>query len=164
MKKAKKKARFGDSINNSQVKNYLENPYETLAQNNINVAEALFEGNSNPFYIGLKTLGNVAIQAGSAAGGTGSPFADSLIGGAANLEFALGGTVPGEEVEIEGGEAVELPNGKTQKVEGPNHENGGIDLFLPEGTEVFSKRIKKDGVTMADRKMKRDRKIKKVSK
>ena len=72
-------------------------------------------------------------------------------------QFALGGSVPKIPVEVEGEEVGETPDGKVMKFKGPSHENGGIDINLPEGTEMFSKRIKIDGVSIADRKAKREK-------
>lgn len=71
------------------------------------------------------------------------------------LTFMSGGTVPGVPVEVEGKEVAETPIGDLLQFNGPNHEQGGIDVKLPQGTEVYSKRIKVDGVSMADRKKKR---------
>ena len=64
------------------------------------------------------------------------------------------------KVEIEGKEAVQLPNGQSYMAEGPSHENGGIPIELPVGSRVYSKRVKKDGKSMAERKAKRDRDLK----
>lgn len=72
--------------------------------------------------------------------------------------FAMGGEVPGTPVEVEGQEVGETPNGELLDFQGPSHENGGIPISLPPGTEIYSKRIKVDGVSMADRKKKRERK------
>jgi len=69
----------------------------------------------------------------------------------------------GGKVELEGGEAVNV-NGQGGMVEGPDHEDGGVDLDLPQGTLVFSKRIKVGNKTMADREMARLRKEKKAQK
>jgi hypothetical protein len=66
------------------------------------------------------------------------------------------------KVEIEGNEAVMMPNGQSFMAEGPSHENGGIPIELPVGTRVYSKRIKKDGVSMAKRKEKRDRDLRRA--
>ncbi len=70
--------------------------------------------------------------------------------------FAFGGQVP---VEVEGEEVGETPNGQLIDFQGPSHENGGIDISLPGGTEIFSKRIKVGGKTMAERKMAREKKL-----
>ncbi len=69
----------------------------------------------------------------------------------------------GGKVELEGGEAVHI-DGEGGMVEGPDHENGGVDLDLPQGTLVFSKRIKVGNKTMAEREMARLRKEKKAQK
>lgn len=53
-----------------------------------------------------------------------------------------------------------LPNGQSFMADGPSHENGGIPIELPVGTRVYSKRVKKDGKSMAQRKEKRDRDLK----
>lgn len=76
-----------------------------------------------------------------------------------NEQAAFGGKV-GSNVELEGKELGQLPSGETFEVKGPSHEKGGVDITLPEGTDVFSKRIKIDGKSMADRKKKRQKKSK----
>jgi len=71
---------------------------------------------------------------------------------------AYGGVVSrnaGIPVEVEGEEALETPMGGLYGVEGPSHEQGGVEAVLPEATRVYSNRVKVDGVTMADRKGKR---------
>jgi hypothetical protein len=150
------------------IRNYMENPYTELQQDKINNAKAKFEGETNPWVIGLKTAGNLAMQYGlsMAAPNGGSGFGDSGAGQAANsllpilanMEFALGGMIPSVPVEIEGEEVGEMPDGTIFEAKGPSHEQGGIDVSLPEMTEMFSKRIKVDGVSMADRKKKRAKK------
>lgn len=55
-----------------------------------------------------------------------------------------------------------MPNGKSFTAQGPSHENGGIPIELPVGTRVYSKRIKKDGKTMAERKQRRDASLKRM--
>ena len=44
--------------------------------------------------------------------------------------------------EIEGGEYVKYPEGDIQKAIGPSHEQGGVDMAMPDGTEVISKTTK----------------------
>jgi len=71
--------------------------------------------------------------------------------------FGLGGSVNNKiPVEVEGEEVAETPQGQLLNFQGPSHEQGGIDADLPEGTEVYSKRIAIDGKTMAERKLKRE--------
>ena len=79
--------------------------------------------------------------------------------------YAQGGQVPQNiPVEVEGEEMYELPDGQTGEFQGPKHENGGIPIALPEGTKIYSDRLKVDGKTMAQRKEKRDNNIKKLEK
>ena len=76
--------------------------------------------------------------------------------------MAMGGVVPQQDVEIEGGETLYKPedagavygqeqglSSKGSKVTGNSHGEGGIDATLPEGTFVFSKRFKMQGKSLA---------------
>lgn len=81
-----------------------------------------------------------------------SAFLNDIFGTDMRLGFGMGGKIPNVPVEIEGDEVGEMPNGQVFEAKGPSHENGGIPIDLPEGTEMYSKRIKVDGVSMADRK------------
>lgn len=67
--------------------------------------------------------------------------------------FAFGGTVP---IEAEGGEMIETPNGMVSQLKGPSHEQGGIDLNIPQDSDIYSRRIKIDGKTIAQRKKSRE--------
>ena len=81
------------------------------------------------------------------------------------LKFALGGTTGKSSINAEGGEIVDTPNGVPVELNGPSHASGGIDLEVPQGTEIYSKRLKgEDGKSMADRKKKREKEILKVQK
>jgi hypothetical protein len=79
--------------------------------------------------------------------------------------YAGGGQIPQNiPVEVEGEEMYEMPNGQTGEFQGPKHENGGIPIALPEGTKIYSDRLKVNGKTMAARKEKREANIKKLEK
>lgn len=79
--------------------------------------------------------------------------------------FANGGTVPETMVEAEGKEVIETPDGMVAEIMGPSHEQGGVDMNLPEGTDIYSKRVKgPDGKTMAERKKKREKTINSLEK
>lgn len=55
--------------------------------------------------------------------------------------YANGGiTSPNAEVEKQ--EVMRMPNGQTAQVDGPSHENGGVPVNIPSGTQVFSDRLK----------------------
>ena len=49
------------------------------------------------------------------------------------------------DVEVEGGEFIQLPDFSTQHVQGPSHAKGGVHTNLPEGTRVFSDFLKPMG-------------------
>ena len=49
------------------------------------------------------------------------------------------------DVEVEGGEFIQLPDMETQHVQGPSHAKGGVHTNLPEGTRVFSDFLKPMG-------------------
>ena len=48
-------------------------------------------------------------------------------------------------VEIEGGEFIQLPNLEGELGVGPSHANGGINTILPANTRVFSDKLKPEG-------------------
>lgn len=152
------------------VKNYLTDPAEALAQNQINIAQAKEESSTNPFINTMKGVGNMAMQYGMSQPEFGEAIGNDklteLIKAAgptlANMKF--GGKVPDVPVEVEGGEVAETPLGELMEFFGPDHKNGGIKIDLPEDTEIYSKRIKVKGKTMAHRKKLREAAESKISK
>lgn len=78
-------------------------------------------------------------------------------------EYAYGGRT-NTNVEVEGNEIVETPDGKMTKMVGPSHEEGGININVPEGSKVFSDRLQIDGKTMQERKMRREKEKAKIGK
>lgn len=82
---------------------------------------------------------------------------------ASKWKHAYGGST-GSNVEVEGGEAVQTPDGQLGVVSGPKHEDGGVDANLPDGTKVFSDRLKVEGKSMKARKLDRERRMEKVQK
>lgn len=163
-----------------ELPNSIETPDEAIAQNELNLSKALVKS-ENGLTNTLDFLGAAGLQIGTSMMSKGSlgenPSGlekalfnnkDSIIG-ALNLlggfsQFAKGGTVNNPRVEIEGQEVAELPNGQVGEFQGPSHEDGGIKMNLPEGTDIYSKRIKVEGKTMAERKLSRERKIKALEK
>ena len=135
--------------NNSSVKNYIKSPSEAIAESQINSAKAQYAGATDPLANILGILGQATMQFGA---NMPSPT------------MAYGGKTNSSQVEVEGEETLELPNGKTKKMKGPSHENGGIDINLPDNTLVFSDRISVDGKTMAQRKDHRQKKIARLEK
>lgn len=146
------------------VKSYLEKPDDVITKLNISADKARYEAESNPWIKGLQVGGSLMTDLGlNLLAPTLGPQATQLLKtGATGYEgammMALGGQVPGIPIEAEGGEAAQMPNGQLLDIQGASHSQGGVDLTLPEGTEIYSKRIKIDGVSMADRKKKRESK------
>jgi hypothetical protein len=54
---------------------------------------------------------------------------------------------PNAELELQ--ETFQTPDGQVGMVDGPSHEQGGIEVALPEGTRVFSDKLKHNGRTFA---------------
>ena len=163
-----------------ELPNSIETPDEAIAQNELNLSKALVKS-ENGLTNTLDFLGAAGLQIGTSMMSKGSlgenPSGlekalfnnkDSIIGAlnilGSSSHFAKGGTVNNPKVEVEGQEVAELPNGQVGEFQGPSHEEGGIKMNLPEGTDIYSKRIKVEGKTMAERKLSRERKIKTLEK
>jgi hypothetical protein len=178
MKKKKvKKYQLGTG-KNGVVRHYIESPAETMVENDIMMAKAKAEAADNQWAKGLDLFGNMAIQYGMSQagglGGVGQGIGEGMgnifggnntkgmmeIPGAVVSRAAFGGTAGEVPVEVEGDEVAELPDGGLIDFEGPSHEDGGINTNLPEGTDIFSKRIKVSGKTMAERRLARMKKEK----
>lgn len=60
--------------------------------------------------------------------------------------YALGGIHNGiPNAELEKQEVMQFPNGSTEQVNGPTHENGGVPVSIPAGTQIYSDRLKMPG-------------------
>ena len=70
----------------------------------------------------------------------------------------------GSNIEVEGDEVAQYPTGDLVQFDGPRHENGGIDVNLPNGTDIYSDRISIDNKTMAQRKLEREKNAAKFAK
>lgn len=68
------------------------------------------------------------------------------------------------DIEVEGDEIVEAPNGMMKKMQGPSHEQGGINVTVPEGTKIYSDRLQVEGKTMQQRKLSREKRLAKATK
>lgn len=94
--------------------------------------------------------------------------ASGLLHGLASF-FADGGVAGEEEnvehvpIEAEGGEMIAMPwQDQAMPIEGASHENGGVDMTVPVGSKIYSKRVKDaNGKSMAYRKERRDRELRK---
>lgn len=179
-KKTKKMAYGGKSLN-------IETPSEAMEKYNRNTlyasvksdekalpwemaGGALFGLGTSLATAGISNLGGFnSILA--KEGKDGSKFGkvlDSLLGIAATqskLKVANGGTINRNKVEAEGKEIMQIPGYAPVELVGPSHEEGGIDLNVPDGTDFYSKRVKgADGKTMAERKKKREKEIARLEK
>lgn len=173
-----------------ELGSYVTNPATDLAENQIAIARAQEKADNNLWTKGLDLFGNLAMQYGSSL--MSSPQGAQAYGGgetattgftgflnknagtiskgantAGNLSqlFALGGIVGQAPINAEGGEILETPMGDPVELQGASHANGGIDMVVPIGTEIYSKKLKgPDGKTMADRKKARERSEAKLNK
>ena len=78
--------------------------------------------------------------------------------------YAMGGDGATTPIEVEGEEIVETPDGQMQQMQGPSHEEGGIPMNVPEGTKIYSDRLKVEGQSMQQRKAKRERQMSRLDK
>ena len=169
----------------SNIPNQIESPDQAIADNNIRLSRAQQKAMSNPLTQGLDIFGNIAMQVGSTmmskgiSAGEGEDgkgiagflnknqnFINTLLGGLnAGASFATGGVAGNKQINAEGGEVVETPDGLSQELVGPSHAEGGIDMTVPSGTEIYSDRLLgTDGKTMAERKKAREKQISKIEK
>jgi hypothetical protein len=70
----------------------------------------------------------------------------------------------GAIAELELQEQMQLPDGTVMGVDGPSHEQGGIEVNVPEGTKVFSDRLKNGKRTFAQHAKTINNKISKLDK
>ena len=172
------------------VKNYLQSPREALAKNDILMSKAELEAQTNPLAMGVEMGTQVLSQLASSGALTKKPDIAAGVGNngtqfeggnfmtpeqqfafeSQRTVAAMGNPgIPAGEVELEGDEVIQTPNGQVAELKGPSHEQGGIPMevgnpnsaltpdSVPEDSEAFSKRVFKGGKNMADRKMSRER-------
>ena len=99
--------------------------------------ESIQQRNSKPLYdynymYGRTTSGGTEYQ----------PTIKAEMGAQINKRYSSGGD---NNVEIEGGEFIQLPNFETEMATGPSHENGGIPTNLPDQTRVYSNNLRPEG-------------------
>ena len=68
-----------------------------------------------------------------------------------------------QTINVEGGEVLQTPDGQSHNINGPSHEQGGINMQVPFDSVIFSDRIFLKGKSLADRKKKRDKLLDKLS-
>ena len=133
----------------------LPTPEEVIAQEQINWVKADnynkdFEQISSFFINGILPIAGSMVQ--------NPEFMKSF------AAFGLENAGMGKPVEAEGGEVLETPDGMATELQGPKHEQGGIDTVVPKGSDIYSDRLKIDGETIAERKKKRLKEIEKIQK
>lgn len=166
----RKKYANGTDMKGMDPNNYIISPEEALNQYNVDLAKAEQEASSNiwlpivaiagqALQSGISIAGNAAIK--NASNGTDEDGDEKE--GSSVQKKAMGTNNVQEDVEVEGGEMYETPQGQVGMFQGPSHEQGGIPLELgknvEEGTKVYSDRLKIGNKTLADRKATRERQI-----
>lgn len=189
-KKVTPRKKYALGTSGVSVKNYLQSPREALAKNDILMSKAELEAQNNPLAMGVEMGTQVLSQLASSGALTKKPDIAAGVGNngtqfeggnfmtpeeqfafeSQRTIAAMGNPgIPAGEVELEGDEVIQTPDGQVAELKGPSHEQGGIPMevgdpnspltsdSVPEDSEAFSKRVFKGGKNMADRKMSRER-------
>jgi uncharacterized protein YjgD (DUF1641 family) len=139
--------------------NGIPTPASTLNDYNIMMAQAEQEAASNEWLPVAGIIGGLA-QSAISFGAQGGFNKTPAVPGA---KAANGMNNVNADVEVEGGEMYETPQGNTGEFQGPSHEQGGIPMEvnqdIPEGTKVYSDRLTVGKETLAERKAKREKQI-----
>jgi hypothetical protein len=111
--------------------------YNQDLKNSRRFNESIQQRDSEPLYdynymYGRTTSGGTEFQ----------PTIKAEMGAQINKRYSSGGE---NNVEIEGGEFIQLPNFETEMATGPSHSNGGIPTNLPDQTRVYSNSLKPEG-------------------
>ncbi len=154
----------GTSAKGMDPNNYIISPAEALNDYNIMLAKAEAEANSNP-WLPIVAIAGQAMQTGIGIAGKAAMAKAGNAGGTGtgDTKAAMGMNNIQQDVEVEGGEMFETPQGQVGEFQGPSHEQGGISLEVgqdvEEGTKVYSDRLKIGKKTLAERKATRERQI-----
>jgi hypothetical protein len=175
----RKKYAAGSNAKGVGPNNYIPSPNEVLSDYNIMLAKAdqqVAENSVVPIVALVGGLAQTALGMGKAKSGgdTGNFTVSGDVKDTTNPEFqspigdrfksvANGMNNVNADVEVEGGEMYETPQGETGEFQGPSHEQGGIPMEvnqdIPEGTKVYSDRLTVGKETLAERKANRERQI-----
>ena len=161
------KLAYGSSGINTN--NYIPSPADVMNDYNIMLAKTEAEANSNDWLPIVATVGGLLQQgigmAGSFKKGPKSTedTPDIDASNENGVVAAMGMNDVQQDVEVEGGEMYETPQGQVGEFQGPTHEEGGIPLEVgqdvEEGTKVYSDRLKVGKKTLAERKATRERQV-----
>jgi hypothetical protein len=153
----RKKYANGTNTNGVGPNNYIQSPNEVLNDYNIMLAEADKQVASNSVVPIVSLVGGLLQQGISMAGSFKKTPTTPPVTAANGMNNV------NQNVEVEGGEMYETPQGETGEFKGPSHEQGGIPLEVgqdvEEGTKIYSDRLKVGKQTLAQRKEARERKI-----
>lgn len=152
--------KYANGTKSMDPNNYIVSPAETLNDYNIMLGAVEAKAMSNPW---LPIAGAIGGAAMSFVGKGINATPKENDGDADTPEPAANGNNNVQaDVEVEGGEMYETPQGEVGEFEGPSHEQGGIPLEVgqdvQEGTKVYSDRLKVGNQTLAERKEARERK------
>ncbi len=161
MKQKNNNKKINKYLVGGKVNTYIEDPSDMLAKNDIMMAQAQLEAETNPLVQGLNILASLIGTTGNTLIGMGDKSGGVPKSSSPTKTAKYGGKVP---VEVEGGEVAETPTGKFIEFKGPSHSDGGINVSLPPLTEIYSEKIKIEGKSLADRKKERENKEKRYSK
>lgn len=153
----------GTNAKGMDPNNYIISPAEALNDYNIMLAKAEAEANSNP-WLPIVAIAGQALQTGIGIAGKAAMAKAGGVGGTDEEDkAAMGMNNVQNDVEVEGGEMYETPQGQVGEFQGPSHEQGGIPLEVgqdvEEGTKVYSDRLKIGKKTLAERKATREKQI-----
>ena len=152
----RKKYAQGTNAKGMDPNHYIISPAEALNDYNIMLAKAEAEAVSNP-WLPAVAIGGELLQTGIGLAGNYNQKRFS------SPTAAMGMNDVQEDVEVEGGEMYETPQGEVGEFQGPSHEQGGIPLEVgqdvEEGTKVYSDRLKVGKKTLAERKATRERQV-----
>jgi len=163
----RKKYANGSDAKGMDPNHYIISPAEALNDYNIMLAKVEAEANSNP-WLPIVAMAGQAMQTGigiagkasvaKAATGVNDPNSPNYV-----PKAAMGNNNLQQDVEVEGGEMYETPQGQVGEFQGPSHEQGGIPLEVgqdvEEGTKVYSDRLKVGKKTLAERKATREKQV-----
>lgn len=160
----------------SKQPNIIQDPNTAIAENQMSLARAEMAAQSDPWAQAFGILGNASMAVGSSLMTQGAGMGQGVskggfdwgsllnqglgMAGSASQSFEVGGTAGGVPINAEGGEIIETPGGEMGELEGASHAQGGINMQVPPGTDIYSDKVKgPDGKTMAERKKIRERQI-----
>lgn len=153
----RKKYAQGTSAKGMDPNHYIISPAEALNDYNIMLAKAEERASTDP-WLPVVAIAGQALQTGIGIAGQYNTDRFNT-----PKKAAMGNNNVNKDVEVEGGEMFETPQGQVGEFKGPSHEQGGIPLEVgqdvQEGTKVYSDRLKVGNKTLAERKATRERQV-----